>query len=240
MSRKNLAILKFIVLGLIIIGIPLYLVVFHWDFLVSMTDSENVEVFFKKYKSESVFIYIGVQIIQIIISIIPGQQLQFVAGYLYGYGFAFLYSVIGAFIGTTISFYLARLLGKDSLHVLFGKSKVEKHLDSLNSSKGIVLIFIFYLIPGFPKDMISYVGGLSKIKYKIFITVSLIARSPAMIGSIALGNLIKQGNYTLSIIIVVFAIIVFTIGFFKRKKIYAFIDRLKEIEEEHDKGNKDE
>ena len=91
------------------------------------SNMENVEALFKEYKAQSVFIYIGSQILQIVICIIPGQWLQFAAGYMYGFWLGYLYSLIGAFLGSVLTYYIAKILGHDAMHLIFGEEKIQKH-----------------------------------------------------------------------------------------------------------------
>ena len=112
--------------------------------------------------------YVAAQIVQIIISVIPGQELQIVAGFMYGIPLAFLLSIIGAAIGTLIAFYLARWLGQDAVRMLFGDEKTDEYMRRLNSRRAITITFLIYLIPGLPKDIMSYIAiPNQKLPYKL-------------------------------------------------------------------------
>ena len=92
------AIFKLVLLLVILIGLPLYIYFFQRDFINNFSNQENIEVFLNEYRAQSVFIYIGSQILQIVICIIPGQWLQFAAGYMYGFWLGYLFSLAGAFL----------------------------------------------------------------------------------------------------------------------------------------------
>lgn len=106
--------------------------------------------------------------LQIVISVIPGQFFNLAAGYLYTFFPALLFSIIGAFLGTLISFTLAKLLGSDFVHLFFGKEKTQEYVRKLNSKKAYTVVFFLYLIPGLPKDVVSYAAGVSDMKFKPF------------------------------------------------------------------------
>ena len=59
------AILKLALLLVILIGLPLYIYFFHHDLIQRFSSAENIEAFFNDYKAQSVFIYMGSQILQI-------------------------------------------------------------------------------------------------------------------------------------------------------------------------------
>ena len=171
------------------------------------------------------FIYIGSQILQIVICIIPGQWLQFAAGYMYGFWLGYLYSLIGAFLGSVLTYYIAKILGHDAMHLIFGEEKIKSMLETLNSKKAVVLVFLIFLIPGVPKDLCNYVAGLSEMKLKPFLIVSLIGRSPGMMGSLLIGRQIYTGGYVSAAVIAAVAVVLFVLGLIFRKKITVFLDK---------------
>lgn len=219
------SILKLALLIAIIVAIPLYIYFFHHDLLEDFSSIRDVESWLLQYKAKSALIYIGAQIMQIIICIIPGQALQVAAGYLYGFWLAFALSIVGAFLGSVAVFYIAQFLGQDAMHTLFGKRKITEMLDKLNSKKGMVLVFVIFLIPGIPKDLCTYAAGISNMHIKPFLILSLIGRSPGMMCSIAIGKQLMKGNYHYAIIIAAIVAVLFIVGFLFKNKIYAFVDK---------------
>lgn len=218
-------IFKLALLLFILIGLPLYLYFFQHDLIENFSSMENVEAFFNDYKAQSVFIYIGTQILQIVICIIPGQWLQFAAGYMYGFWLGYLYSMIGAFLGSVLTYYIAKILGHDAMHLIFGEEKIRKMLRTLNSKKAVVLVFIIFLIPGVPKDLCNYVAGLSEMKLKPFLIVSLIGRTPGMMGSLLIGRQIQIGGYMSAAIIAGVAVVLFILGIIFRKQLTVLLDK---------------
>ena len=108
--------------------------------------------------------------------------------------------------------------------MIFGEKKIHDLLMKFNSKKAMILIFLFYLIPGLPKDLCSYVAGLSEMKLKAFLIISLIGRTPAMMGSLLIGKLVNIGGYTLAIVIGVLAVVLFLLGVIFRKRLLSWID----------------
>lgn len=219
------SIFKLILLLLILIGLPLYIYFYHYDLIELFSDIESVEAFFDNYKAESVFIYIGIQILQIVICIIPGQWLQFASGYMHGFWLGYLYSIIGAFLGSVLTYYIAKILGNDAMHLIFGEERITEFLQKLNSKKAVVLVFLIFLIPGVPKDLCNYAAGLSEMKLKPFLVVSLIGRTPGMMGSLLIGRQIGNGGYVSAVVIAAVAVILFALGIIFRNKLAALLDK---------------
>lgn len=203
-------VLKFGVLLGVVIGIPVYIGLFNNELLTMFKSLDSVNAYLEQYKTASVFVYIGLQALQILISIIPGQPLNFAAGYAYTFWFGYLYSIIGAAIGTILAFYLAKFLGRDAVHLIFGEEKIAKFIYKLNSKRGFIMVFVLYLIPGLPKDLLAYAAGVSEMRLKSFLIISLVGRSPGMIFSIMIGSMFNNESYfgigVLSIVALIFCL----------------------------------
>ena len=110
--------------------------------------------------------------------------------------------------------------------MLFKNHKIDNYLDHLNSQKGYTIVFLIYLIPGFPKDIVGYIGGLSNMNFKAFVLFSLLGRTPAMSISILVGTLYYSKNYTALAVVITVVIVITGICILKRKKISEYIERL--------------
>lgn len=229
-SRKKklqtlVSVLKLLILCGIVIGVPIYVYFSYPELIDRFKSLEEINKLLIQYKTASIFLYIGLQIFQIIVSVLPGQALQFAAGYAYHFWLGFLFSAIGIAIGTVITFYLARFLGKDALHIIFGEEKFTKFVHTLNSKRSYLVLFVIFLIPGIPKDLFTYAAGVSEIRILPFLALSLVGRTPAMIGSIMMGNMFYNGSYTGLIILCVIASVLFFAGILNRNKLVHWTDR---------------
>lgn len=221
----------------IVVAVPTYIFFYHHEILDEFNSIKDVVLFLEQYKTQSILIYIGVQILQIVISIIPGQAFQFAAGYLFGFPLGFLYSCIGAVLGTTVSYYIAKFLGTDAMHLFFGEEKFQYFLERLNSKRAYMIVFLIYLIPGLPKDILSYVAGVSDMNSKLFLVFSLMGRTFGMAGSLLIGSFYFKEHYIGMAVVSVIAVVAFIVCIVKRKKITDFLDRFYEkiIEEQFEK-----
>ncbi|MBQ1251329.1 MAG: VTT domain-containing protein [Firmicutes bacterium] len=231
--KRFSAILKLLVLLVIIVAIPLYIYFGHHEIIDQFSSLDAVEAFFEEYHGHSVAVYLIFQVLQIVICVIPGQALQVAAGYLFGFGMGYLWTILGAALGSVLTFYLSKLLGRDAMEMIFGERKIMEVLNSINSKRGVLALFVIYLIPGIPKDICTYAAGLSSIKIKPFLIVSLIGRTPAMMGSLLIGHQLMEGYYTGAIIVGVVAVVLFVLGLiFKDRMIRLFnraYDKLRKI-----------
>ena len=128
-------------------------------------------------------VFIGVQIGQVVFSPIPGELTGFLGGYIYGVWTATLYSTIGLSLGSYLAFAIGRWLGRPFVEKLMSRTVIEK-FDFLVTNKGTIFAFIFFSIPGFPKDYMCYLLGLSPLSMRSFLIVATLGRIP---GTVVLG-----------------------------------------------------
>ncbi len=232
--RKRFAYIKLAILIFIIVGLPVILFFTCRDTLFNKEWLANLPEFIMQYKGYAAAVLTGIQILQVIICIIPGQPIQLAASYLFGVLKGYLISIGGAFIGAFIAFYIARALGKDSLEAIFGEEKVNDYHRKLNSGKGLTAVLLIYLIPGVPKDLVAYVAGLSDMRLRPFLIVSTIGRSPGMLGSLLTGYFISSRNYAAIGVLAVVTAVILIICFIKRKQLIAMLDDLEKKDEQLD------
>ena len=140
--KKIVPIVKLLVLLAIVIAIPVNFVLYHHDIIDKFESFQDVIAFLEQYHWQSILIYIVIQAVQIVISVIPGQAFQFAAGYLYTFFPGLLFSLIGAALGTSVSFCLAKVLGKDAIHLFLGEEKTAYYVERLNSKRAYAIVFL--------------------------------------------------------------------------------------------------
>ncbi len=218
--------LNLLVLIFIVVGIPLYIWFFQRDLIQRFSSLDAVTEFLRANKAKGLLIYILVQIIQIVISIIPGQIFQVAAGYVYGFLTGLIASMMGAAIGTTITYFLAKWLGRGGMEAIFGKEKMTYYVKRLNSHRAYNIVFLLYLIPGIPKDLVGYAAGISRINFKIFLLLSLVGRAFGMIGSLLVGTMYEKKMYIAMLCVSVIFLFIFIICIIYRKKLISYIDSI--------------
>ncbi len=223
--RNIFSIIEFLLLLVIVVGIPAYIFFFQKDLLMELKDVDRIVEILNDNLFTGSLIYLGIMCVQIVISVLPGQVIQMMAGYAFTPILGVLLSIIGTILGSTITYFLAKFLGKDFVHMIFGEEKISEFTHKLNSKKSYIIVFLIYLIPGIPKDMVGYAAGISNMDYPLYIATSTIGRIPGIIGCIIIGEMTYRQNYTAAIIIGAFAAILFIVGIIYRKTINNWLER---------------
>ena len=120
---------------------------------------------------------------------------------LYGTWGGLLLCFLGTEIGSLVIILLTKVFGKRLVELFVPIEKINS-LKFLQDKRTVYrTLFIIYLIPGTPKDVLTYVAGLTDIDMRKFMLITSIARLPSIISSTWCGNQITGRNFDLAIII---------------------------------------
>lgn len=176
----------------------------------------------EKIQSFGIFaplIFVGMEILQIVLAFIPGAPVDIIGGVLFGKLWGSVLCFVGIFTGTMIVFYLVRIFGKPLVEKIFPKEKLENHRILKNEKQLSAIIFILFLIPGTPKDFLTYISALTDIKPVKFMLITAVARTPSMICSVIMGNSFFEGKFTTGIILFAVIIVLSILGYFIKTKV---------------------
>lgn len=217
---------QIILLLTLLVGIPAYVFLCRPDLIAFLESFDRITDFFRTNLLHGSALFVLAEVLQIVIPVLPGELFQFAAGYLYGFLPGFVLLIAGVLAGTFLSFFIARMLGADLLAVFFKRETMDKYITWMNSKKGYILVFVLYLIPGIPKDLLCYAAGISRIPFKAFLAVSTAGRLPGLCGSLLVGSLYMKGHHAAMWIILGLAAAIFLLCLWKRKAIHEELDKL--------------
>lgn len=164
-----------------------------------------------------ILIVILIQTLQVLIAFIPGEIIELISGLLYGTWGGLLVCLIGNFIGSFFIYLIVKFLSKSKRPILQEKFKQYNFLN--NKRKVALYLFVIYLIPGLPKDIITYFVPFLPINFLLFITVTSIARIPSIISSTYSSVSFLDNNYKSLILLTVIVSLIAIIGFIFKDKI---------------------
>ena len=213
MKREHINILKKIVMILVLalcVGLIIYLFPIIRNIATPNGQAEFKELI-KQSGIKGVLILFGLELAQVLLVILPGEPLEILAGMCYGGFWGTIFLLVSVFITTTIIFYTVRKFGREFIYHAFDKEKVEKLEKSkwFKNPKNIeYVLVILFMIPGTPKDLLVYIGGLLPIKPIRFILISTFARFPSIISSTLAGSSIIEGRWVMMLIVYVIPLLI--------------------------------
>jgi uncharacterized membrane protein YdjX (TVP38/TMEM64 family) len=226
-NKKTNPVLK----ALSIAGFPLF---FIGIVLVITLNFETIFNFFKSQDSIKEWIsswgllaplvFICLQIIQVVIFIIPGEVTQLAGGYLFGMWSGTFLSVVGIVIGSAINFFLGRALGIPFIRAIVSGDRLDRLESLIATSKSqkitTITIFTLFLIPGFPKDAVTYVAGLTPMHFLMFLLISGLGRFPGILVSGIIGDAAAGKNWITVVVVSIVGAALFITGYLLRDKIF--------------------
>jgi uncharacterized membrane protein YdjX (TVP38/TMEM64 family) len=129
----------------------------------------------ERHRTYAVFIFMGLQALQVVAAPVPGEATGFVGGLFFGTVEGVVYSTLGLTLGSWVAFMLARWLGRPLVERLVSRETMRRY-DYVMRHKGLFLAFLLFLIPGFPKDYLCYLFGLGHMRQRDFLLVSVSGR----------------------------------------------------------------
>ncbi|MDO4635850.1 MAG: TVP38/TMEM64 family protein [Streptococcus sp.] len=182
MSNQYLLLQKIIqILGIIALIGSIFLVIWLYR-LGIMNDSNALKDFVHKYKFWGPFVFVLIQIFQVVFPIIPGGVTTVAGQLIFGPWLGFIYNYIGICLGSIILFWLVKVYGKKFI-LLFVKEKNFYDYERRLETPGFEKIFIICMIsPISPADIMVMIMGLSNMTIKRLTAIILITKPLSIIG----------------------------------------------------------
>ena len=213
-NRKD--IIKFILLLVFLASIIICSFVFYPK-IKEKIDVENIRELANKNKIAWAFLFVILQIIQVVIFAIPGDIINATGGFVFNIFFGSLLSFIGVCIGSIITFYISRSLGYSFINKFIKKEKINKIVNFMSSNTGFLSMFVFCNLPFVPKDILMYAAGLTPLKPQRILLVYCLSRIPGIIIWNSMGaNIYNKSILGIIITLCILAIFLLTIAIIKK------------------------
>jgi uncharacterized membrane protein YdjX (TVP38/TMEM64 family) len=194
------------------------------------TDKQWVKSTLKAAGPLAPVVFILIQSLQVIFAPIPGEATGFIGGYLFGVPLGLLYSTIGLTLGSVGAFLIARWLEEHYVK-RWVPAEILQKFEFLMERQGALVAFIFFLLPGFPKDYLCIVLGLSRMPFKLFLLICTVGRLPGTLLLTLQGAKVYKGDYySTAIILGLCLVLVLILGYY-REQVYRWIRRFDHPEE---------
>lgn len=156
--------------------------------------------------------------VQVLLAIIPGGPFEVAAGALFGPFTGTLMCDIAMTAGGMITFFFARKFGMQFIELFVDRKEIESVKFLHSNKKYTTLLFLFFLLPGTPKDLMCYVVGLTDIKWTTWLVINFVGRFPAILLSALGGSALGEQKYGIFIVTFFVIIILYFLGTYLYKK----------------------
>lgn len=187
---------------LFLAGIPVLLAIcwFVGKPLVAFVDQPEL---FRQWVARQgpwgILLFIGMVVAQVFLAVIPGGPFEVGAGYAYGIFWGTVICSFATTLASTLVFLLVRRFGRGFVELFVEGEKIDSFSLLRADERKESILFLVFLIPGTPKDMISYLVGLSDLKVSHWILICGLGRLPAIFLSVVGGAALESQAYHLAL-----------------------------------------
>lgn len=162
-----------------------------------ISDKEKICGIFLKAGNWAPLVFIGIEAVQVLTIFWP-VPVEIAGGFLFGLPLGLFYSMVGLTTGAVLAFLLGRWLEKTYLRRLVDPDTL-KRFRKLMKREGALAAFIIFLIPGVPKDFVSYILGFTTLSLRFFVMAAVLFRLPSTFILTLQGAEAAQGHYWVSV-----------------------------------------
>ena len=210
MSRKKkIALLSIAVLVIgVFAGIGAY--------VLTQVDFDQLRDFILQFDQNSSIVGIAIYSLQIVVALLPGGIIEVVMGWLFGDWFGLVYCLIGHVLASSCIFLLTKHYGRRFVELFISKEKLERL--NFSEEKLNFMTMIVFLIPGTPKDLMTYALGLTKMRLLPFLLISSVSKIPSIYTSTLTGSSLGNHQWMQAALVYLVTGIVSLIGMLWYKK----------------------
>lgn len=157
-------------------------------------------------------VFIAMTVAQILLAFIPGEPLELAAGYAFGAVEGTILCIVGIVLGSALVYLLVKTLGMKIINVFFSTDKLRELPFWKNRKRLELIAFILFLIPGTPKDLMTYAIGLTPMKLHRWLIITGTARLPSVLTSTLCADAVAAGEYTMAGIMLAVSLLMAAVG----------------------------
>ena len=158
-------------------------------------------------------VFILVCAVQVVIAFIPGEIVEVAAGVMFGTFIGTIWCIVGVTLGSITAILLTRNFGRKFVESLYPREKIDSLPILRDPKKRNAMVFILFFIPGTPKDLLTYVVGLTEMSIPMYLILATVARIPSILMSTVSGDAFGEGELVKAIVIFSASAFISAIGY---------------------------
>jgi len=159
------------IVQLIVLIVTLIVLFLAMKFLPVQLWTTNFNDWVGKMGVTGIFIFIIVYAVATIL-LAPGSVLTIGAGFVFGLWKGFLAVSVGATLGASLAFLIARFIARDKVEVIARRNEKFAKIDNAIGEQSAKLIFLLRLSPVIPFNLSNYFYGLTGVKFWPYVFAS--------------------------------------------------------------------
>ena len=187
-----------------------------WEYLPGLlawlADARAVRAFVSDRAFASRLTMLGINIVQVLLAFLPGEPVELASGYAFGFWEGTALCLAASGLATSAIYWATRRWGWKLVGLFFDRSLFDR-FSWLKSAKRLELIMlVVFLIPGTPKDFLTYFAGLTNMRFMPVVLIATFGRIPSIVTSTITASAVGSGNWPLVVCTLVASALLLAVG----------------------------
>lgn len=170
-----------------------------WEYvpgvLAWLANPSAVRAFVAEHAVVSRLAMLGINMVQIFLAFLPGEPVELASGYAFGFWEGTALCLVASAVATLGIYGATRRWGWRLVGLFFDRSLLDRFAWLNNAKRMELVMLVIFLIPGTPKDFLTYFAGLTNMRFAPVVLIATFGRIPSIVTSTAAASAVGSGNW---------------------------------------------
>ncbi len=186
-----------------LLAVAVVVAVASWRWLPGLyawvSDPRAVRAFVAEHALLSRLVMVGVNALQIVLAFLPGEPVELASGYAFGLWEGTLVCLAASALASSAIYWAVRRWGWSLVGLFFDRSCLERFGWLADARRLELVMLVVFLIPGTPKDFLTYFAGLTRMRFLPVLGIVTLGRIPSIVTSTVAASAFGDGNYAVAV-----------------------------------------
>lgn len=173
-----------------------------WEYVPGMiawlADAQAVRAFVADHAILSRVAMLGINMAQVLLAFLPGEPVELASGYAFGFWEGTALCLVAAGLATSLIYWGVRRWGWSLVGLFFDRSMLDRFAWLKDAKRLEFMMLAVFLIPGTPKDFLTYFAGLTEMRFVPVVLIATFGRIPSIVTSTIAASAVGDGNWVVA------------------------------------------
>lgn len=173
-----------------------------WEYVPGMiawlADAQAVRAFVADHAILSRLAMLGINMAQVLLAFLPGEPVELASGYAFGFWEGTALCLVAAGLATSLIYWGVRRWGWSLAGLFFDRSMLDRFAWLKDAKRLEFMMLAVFLIPGTPKDFLTYFAGLTEMRFVPVVLIATFGRIPSIVTSTIAASAVGDGNWVVA------------------------------------------
>lgn len=179
-----------------------------------LLDARAVRAFVDEWGVASRAAMVGINMLQVVVAVLPGEPVELASGYAFGFWEGTGLCLLASALATALVYGAVHRWGWRVAGLFFDRSMLDRFAWLRDERRLELVMFVVFLIPGTPKDFLTYFAGLTRARFVPVLLIATVGRIPSIVTSTVAASSFGSGNYAVTAAAVIVSVVLALIGLF--------------------------